>query len=320
MTVVYDIAKQDIGKSVPKTQTDAIIDAIAALDGRVFTIEGSILVNGDFESAGDDATEAAGWTKSLGTGGTIARVDTDAYSGEWSMKFSRTAGGGNSAGDITSDQFPFTEFTTLDLTGWYMSDAVIASKITALFYDEDGVGTGSEVLAAATTIETLWTPIGGNTVTSPAGTRFAEIKIEGATSDADVSGSAWFDGLTLEAGTPNEFNGTGELTHTGDSDWTTATTADVWIPDGATTLSISAELKVDANVGSYRIRIGANNGTQQDNSSAVYIEKTSVLTIGSETGRNTLVILEFKISNPASTVFLKVTASGDITEENIVVA
>ena len=314
------VAKRDAGKSASKTQIDGIIDNQSDFQARVATLEEGGLINRSFEAPGDVATEAASWTKTLGAGGTIARVSTDQYDGQWAMKFTRTSGGGNAAGDITSDLFPFVEGTELDFGGYYKTDAGVASKVTALFFDEGGVSsTGTAVLAAATTLTTEWTPITGATVTAPAGTRYAAIKIEGATSDVDVAGSAYFDAVELTAKTVNNFNSTGEFS-TPDDFPAAAVAIDVWIPDGASTVEVFFEMKTNdgGEIAQARAIIGANLGTSQTTNSTSYVDKSSVITIGSEFGW-VVVSLQYGQQDTGGTgdAFILITASGDLTEENI---
>lgn len=300
--------------SLPASQNEALSN----LNARLGTVESGELINRSFEAEGDDATEAAGWTQTEGAGGTISRVDTENYHGEWSMKFNRVAGGGNNAGDILSDPFTFAEFTELILGGYYQADAALASKIEAQFFDEDLVSVGSVVLAAATTIQTLWTPftVSGDSV---GGTRFAKLLIAGATADVDVAGNAYFDGLSLEAIDPNAFIATGNFNTTNTS-FVTATTAKVWIPTGAATAAITVQHRQTAGgeTAEYRARIGGNNGTTQTASSTSFVSKTSVITIGSEEGYQTVTIEHRRIGAIGSSD-MNVVASGDLTEENIAV-
>lgn len=193
------IPKPDQGDTTKKSLIDAMIDDLEDLNARI-SVAAQIL-NGSFETDADSDGIPDAWTRTLYTGGTFTRDNTDQIDGLYSVKFTSPGGAGNGGGYIEStDAFPVSPNRAIQvLWGMKSSVAGVSNKVEIYWFKSDltASATPSTSLYSSTSNPTIWNSF-TNGANPPSDARFAKVRFTGCHTSSTTAGSTWFDNVKVQ--------------------------------------------------------------------------------------------------------------------------
>jgi hypothetical protein len=192
------ITKPPQGDPTRKSIIDTIIDDLAFLYSRSNTV--TTVVNPSFEDDTDSDGIPDGWTRTLFSGGTFLRDNTDQIHGLYSVKFTSPGGASNGGGYIeNTDAFQCSPNRPIQVLWAMKSSAAGVSNRVELFWfksDLTASATPSTSLYSSTANPTSWTSF-MNQATPPSDARFAKVRLTGCHTSSTTAGSTWFDNILV---------------------------------------------------------------------------------------------------------------------------
>lgn len=288
-------SKPASNEAAKKSLIDAIIDVLAVHDA-LLERAGDEGDNGSFEIyiAGENTPVL--WTRTLLQNGAGAKEETVVAHGLKSYKFTRVSGASNGGGYLESSQYiSIGELMTATLRCFYKSTAALKSKIEIIYYNA-ALSVISTVAAATIQVATDWRVFYHSGFT-PGGARYAKIRLTGGTTDVDVAGSAYFDGLTANF-TPAYVPALPGLAYHGNpAVFTPVFTLAIPIPASATTLAATVKTKQWGGEDTlFRIKTSlATGSTASSSGNTSYAPVTSTMTIAAG-DKGTIAQVAFEIT------------------------
>ena len=192
------ITKPTQGDPTKKTLADAIIDNLEDLNSRLAGVSLGVQ-NGSFEEDTDSDGIPDKWARTLYTGGSFTRDNTDQQHGLYSAKFTSPGGVGNGGGYLEStDFFSVSPNRPIEVL-WEMKSSVVdvSNKVEITWYTSAQVSISTTALYdEAADNPTSWT--GKSAVaTPPATARYAKLRITGGHTSSTNAGDTWFDNVQV---------------------------------------------------------------------------------------------------------------------------
>lgn len=202
--------------------------------------------NGFFEVSSSPGSPDS-WDVTLYAGGS-STLDTSApMAGVQSLKFTHPGGSGNGGGYADSEYMPCGVDNPVTLSFIIKSSNTTKNRVLFRWFDKDKVYI-SETLSYnevdTPSTQTLFKVLG----TPPATAKYYRIRLVGGFNDTDVSGSVWFDAVTVDISSADDvYNGGDELVISNDASATTTSTSYVLLKEIIVARSGRLRIEFDLN-------------------------------------------------------------------------
>jgi len=187
-----------VDKPITQSLFQKIKDNFDSLNGYIAGGGSAGVSNGSAEIDSDADDVPDGWTASEYTGGTIGIYTTAPEHGAAAFYMTHPGGAGNGGGTFTSDYVACDDMMTVsvDFIHWATA-AGMKNQVNILWYDEDKValGTPSTNAYSSTSNPTSATRF-QRAVVPQSGARYYRVQLVGGYTDTDVTGTAYFDGVS----------------------------------------------------------------------------------------------------------------------------
>jgi hypothetical protein len=241
------------------------------------------VLNGSFEADSNNDGIPDTWTRSLYAGGASGVDTTTPMHGAKTIYLTHPGGAGNGGGYFESDYVIIHQLIPRRI-GWlmYSTAAGMKNEVLVRAYDKDLTEIGSGTVIYTSTSNPTTPTYCIRSVTPPANARFLKVRMIGGKSDTDVSGSTYFDDVTITPITEGFGAFTIAETSTNSQTFVDAGSGSITLPNLGTVLlniTFNASLKVGTgNNVSQRFRIGTAYSATVNSSSATYSENSFSVT------------------------------------------